>query len=290
MKITTCLMVICTMLAVSPLAMSQTQPTTQDEWRPVQLQLIPPGPYPVGSFEDVLKWMQDRIPELRFSIIRAAGTSTDYPKIQELNLKDVTVDQFFQVVKRAFPGVTVEQIQGYDASLYLIRIVDPAAAAQDREVSVYRLYEAIVGVREEGDMGTLEARNKKALNDLLSLVEAALKQAGLANKVVLQVHEPTQALVVAGPVAAQDVVKKVMAAIAPSDPQLTSKLRTMDQVVTEFNARYSDQVQRDATEFNEKYAKKVAELNALQLELQTLRKQLQPTTSANAPSTTRPKE
>jgi hypothetical protein len=201
----------------------------------VETRLMPSDRIQHKSLEDVLRTLNEKVPGFNSVVVRSPQVPAGYPEIDDLTPKNVTVGQFMQFVRSSFPAVTIEPIEGPNGMLYAVHIgvptnggpwdmagvpgMPPTAVGQfaqpnlvePTQVKVYRLDDIVASLVNDD---TPQAR-KKAMDDVLSLIQAALDQAGGTDKVVLNVHEATQTLVFKGAMSKMAILEQVLDTLKP---------------------------------------------------------------------------
>lgn len=273
MKLTRYFIVTCLslMTGLPVLAQSTTKPTTAS----IGEMIMPSERFKNATFEQVLSAIRDLAPDFNYTIVRQSGLPTNYPLIEDLSTRKITVDQFLFLVNRIY-GIKSEPVEGPSGTLWVFRIeqlggdaggslVEQARQAT-RHVQVYRLTEIISGL----ELGSAEKPDqKKIINDILSLVQAAIKESGNAKDIALQVHEPTQMLMVNGTPSQLYLVSSVLSELRPSKESLDRKMQETIQAQREKLNSYT----RELNDKNNVIASLTYELNEVR-----------------AKSTTRPKE
>jgi hypothetical protein len=195
---------------------------------PVEGEMLPEEKFSNVRLDDFLDVVKQKVTGFNSVVVRGPGVSQDYPILPSMGMKNVTIGQFLEFVQTAFPGVGIKRIDGPAAPLYVITIRNEGSEAvlgaeADRgdgsmDMMVFPLDKIIDKLVYEAP-GHTEDR-KKALDDVLSLVEAAMKQQSGGAVPALQVHEATQTLVVRGTTAQLKGLSKVLGSLAPTSDDL----------------------------------------------------------------------
>jgi hypothetical protein len=211
-----------------------------------------------GPLDEILNQIKDNAKGFNTVIVRSPGVPDSYPTLAPLTANGVTIGQFLQFIKTSYPGVEISRIDGPKDPLYVIRIslgnnqpwqlpgmpgngqpVDPATGAGigftlPPTVKVYPLGN-IVRALAEGRTGNGD-HTKQALDDVLSLVQATLDQAGATkDQTSIKVHEPTLSLVFRGSPDKIALLDQLLATLEPK--QDDSKLGKMRQEMEELMKR-----------------------------------------------------
>lgn len=253
------------------------QPATQPTTTLAASQIMMPAVrYQNAPLDEILNSLRDKVPSFNFTVVRAPGVPAGYPMIGDLNAKNVTVDQFLQFIEATF-GVGTVAIDGPAGPLYVLSVRQPdgdaveQARLKTRSVQIFPLSVIISALRVPDAKGVVPA-NKQLMNDVLSLVQAAVKEAGAEKDISLQAHEPTATLLVNGNQSQLNLVQLVLDALRPSQESLTAMNARLEAQLAESRgiAGQSQNIQRQ-----------------LQMEIDRLQRQL---SAAAQSSTTRPKE
>jgi hypothetical protein len=196
--------------------------------------IVPEVTFEDQRLDDIIEFLTDLEPRFKALVIRDPDVPRDYPQVR-LRLKRVPLGQILEVLTTAFPDIEVSPVQanngpqGAEARpVYIIKVhaSDRAKAASGEVVpggvKVYRLTN-VVGTLAQSAHPDLSAKErptaeKEAMDQVLSLVKAALSQVGQGGgnpPPVLQVHPETQTLIFKGSSEQRDAVEDVLAALAP---------------------------------------------------------------------------
>jgi hypothetical protein len=227
--------------AVPPAAPRAETPTIELEPLPAQkLQ---------GPLDEILNQIKEKAKGFNTVIVRSENVPESYPTLAPLTANGVTIGQFLEFVKTSYPGVEISRIDGPNDPLYVIRIslgnpqpgmpgsgqpLDANGYPITANVKVYPLGN-IVRALAEGKTGNGD-HTKQALDDVLSLVQATLDQAGATNdQTSIKVHEPTLSLVFRGSGDKIALIDQLLATLEPK--QDDSKLGKMRQEMEELIKR-----------------------------------------------------
>ncbi|WP_428940226.1 hypothetical protein [Fontivita pretiosa] len=206
----------------------QTQPTTAptDQNLPVEARLFPGERLGNVRLDDVLDYIRDRVPDFNAVVIREAGVPDDYPTLPQLDLRNVTIGQFMTFIGESFANVSVKLVPGPFVPLYVVQIrsggpglpVIDAPARPQSIVRVYRLREITDALISQSRSATTQPADgttarTQAISHVLSVVQAALEQAGEKTQPVLKVHEPTLTLIFKGTESQQFVLEEALRAL-----------------------------------------------------------------------------
>lgn len=252
------------------------------------------------TLDDLLTYLKDTVPGFNSVVIRSTGIPNDYPTLPDLSLKNVTVGQVLELLRTSYPGVSIHRIDGKGPSgvpLYAVRIemsggpgmiggygmppgIFPAPTEPPKPlVKVYRLNEIIANLNGGSDA-------KKSMDDVLSLVQAALDETGDSQeKVVLKVHQQTQTLVFKGSPEKMAVLEQALDALRPKECEQIAKMegqvenvKQQYQNLAEQSDRQQQLLRNDLAErqaLEEQVLAMKAELTQAQIELKATK---QPTT------------
>jgi hypothetical protein len=202
-------------------APARTKPTT------VPLDgILPEMRFDGQTLDEVIEYIQTIVPDFNAVIIRPPGMPADQPTVPRMTLKNVTLLQLLQVLE-ASASTKVDIIDGESGPVYTLRLLpnpwEVARGPGSRAETVVRVFALgdIVNSMAQTRNGEPKDRQKTAMNDLLSLVQAALEQAGGDDTPVLQIHEATQTLVFKGTKAQLEIVAQALAALPkPSETEV----------------------------------------------------------------------
>jgi hypothetical protein len=146
--------------------------------------------------------------------------------LPDIDLKNINRNQFIEVLKQTVPQLAIDRVDGDSGTVFLFRFstaaggggapAGPAMAAlvaapspsPPPTVQVYRLGPLLHSAND--------ADRKKALNDILTLVQAALEAHGSANQALMKVHEATETLIFRGNADQTEVVQGALKALEPT--------------------------------------------------------------------------
>jgi hypothetical protein len=256
-----------------------------------------------GPLDDILNQIKDKAKGFNTDIVRSPGVPETYPTLAPLTANGVTIGQFLQFIKSSYPGVEINRIDGPKDPLYVIRIalgnnapwqlpgmpgngqpIDPTTGAAvgfppPVTVKVYPLGN-IVRALAEGKTGNGD-HTKQALDDVLSLVQATLDQAG-ANKdqTSIKVHEPTLSLVFRGSPDKIALLDQLLATLEPKedDSKVGKMRREMEEMSKQYDASRSgdresiDILRKQLQERTAEMEDKAVALAAAQAQLQEMKR------------------
>ncbi len=194
--------------------------------------ILPPLSITEASLEDVLVRIKDGLPGFNAIVLREPGVPSDYPKLRNLNVNHITLSQFMVFLDKSFGCLNVTLIPGQGTSgLWVIHVRedqgsqdakasatakagDPMAPpeANANHVSVFPLREVIPEIASH--QNDEKYTQKQAMDDILSLLQAALKAEASGTPAEIQVHEATEMLVVKGSAAQVQLVAETLGAFA----------------------------------------------------------------------------
>jgi hypothetical protein len=199
-----------------------------------------------NPLEDVVQFLQDAVPAFKVVVVRDPNVPADFPSIR-LRLKRVTIAQVLELLPIAYPNITIAETTGSPDVIYCIKVHADATgqlrgngngglfgggigggAAPQPTVGIYRLSGIVASLA--GKSGTPNAE-KEALNQSLSLIKAALDEAG-GDAPTLRVHEGTQTLIFKGTVAQQGALQKAMEALQPNEVESAKEFQKKTEDMT----------------------------------------------------------
>jgi hypothetical protein len=255
----------------------------------VEAHIIPGEQMPRTSLDKMLDYLKDKVPGFNSAVVREPDVLSDYPTLPDMTLKNVTVGQLLELVRSSYPGVDITRIDGPNSPLYVVTIraargVPTQSSAQQAAqvaaqqaaqlasqaslfgqngaaaaiapqsdvplVHVYRLNDIVQSLASQ----TGSNDTKKAMEDILSLIQAALDQAGGNDGTVsLKVHEPTQTIVFKGSPRKMVVLEQVLETLRPrpGDPGTSEgyrqRQRNLEKSVAELEVQVAQLKAASAT-------------------------------------------
>jgi hypothetical protein len=202
-------------------------------------------------------------------------------RLPDIDLKNIDLNQLIEVLKQTVPQLTIDRVAGDSGTVYLFRVspqgagggamggglsftspamamaANPNAPGVASGVQTATGYtSAAVGAVPSAPpqpsvqiyrLGPLlpaagEADRKKALNDILALVQAALEAQGSANQALMKVHEATETLIFRGNQEQLEVVQIALKALVPTSVE-SERTKLRDQLVAE-RGRIQDKIEQ----------------------------------------------
>jgi hypothetical protein len=219
-------------------------------------QVLPELSFTDVSLEDLTLFLQDVNPAFKALVVRDPDAPADFPQLR-MRLKNVTTKVFLDVLMQAYSDLEITKVGPADQPVYVIKVHAPrnapaAAAAGGRGgVKVYRLSNALgsvlnnQGIAMPADPKARVPVEKAALDHVLSLVKAALAQAGGTGP-VLQVHEETQTLIFKGSVDQRAAVEDALSALGVNIPPDNSESAALRREVDQWRSRLEEERARAA--------------------------------------------
>jgi hypothetical protein len=206
-----------------------------------------------SRLSEVVTYLRDTCPRFKVVMIPDPQCADPDPTLPDIDLKNVDLNQVLDVLSQTLPQLTIDGVQGQQGPVCLLKLGAPAGGQPPR-LQVYRLTPLIPDT----------ADRKTYLNDILSLVQAALEAHGSANNVLMKVHEQTGTLIFRGNAAQTDVVERALKALEPTNAesqrakiqlqfqadrermqvrvsQLEDRLKEAETVAAEYRKRANDQ-------------------------------------------------
>jgi hypothetical protein len=245
MKITFYTIITCGILSAATFVLAQTQtPATQ----PVEQRVLPEVRFDGVGFDDVMAFFRDVAPGFSPYIVRDSNVASNTPQLT-LHAKDITIDQFLVFLEQAY-GVKTTKVEGPVNPIWVIKIPHTVGnfKSDRRLLRPYSLRDAIVPLIT-GRNGNTTDIEKQALQDVLMLIQTALKEAHADQDVSIKVHEPTRTLLVYGALQAHDVVDQVLQTLRPSTDDIRAK---SEEELRKLRAKFDEQaaVMQDLTDSN----------------------------------------
>lgn len=214
-------------IAAAPLRAQETAPAAVRGREDV---VMPELKFDGIPFDDMMEYLRD-VTEMNIVVQRARGTPADYPKVGKIRLTKVTPTQFFAFLETAY-GVGVRKIEGPAGPLFVVSINAPPgtggglfggnAQPQQEEQPHFRIFDLAEAIN------TVRARNSRMQNasepleDVMSLLQAALDQSGQKTKPTLTVHKATQTLLFRGTQESARTIENSLQALRSKNPPGTA--------------------------------------------------------------------
>jgi hypothetical protein len=184
--------------------------------------------------DKVLDQLRASVPWFHYVIFRQPGTPRDEPRLPQMSMDGVTVEQFLKLITDEYPAiVSIRRIDGDKTPLYEVNIADPSKIAgkeseSSHDASATQPVMKVFALADLVDSLNVSDNSKKAMDDILSLVQAALDASGTdaKNPTVLKVHQPTQTLIFKGTPEKLAVLSQALDALRPKLDSETVKLRS----------------------------------------------------------------
>jgi len=199
-------------LVFSGLAFAQA-PMKSPERVSADLQLVKQIEFTNTTLRDAIKLLQKECPGFQAVVVPDPRYPDFVPVLPNLRLKNLPLGQVMEVIKRLDPDqLRVDSVYYVESSVWIFRIRrmnevrkpgPPVAVRPPVEVEVFRL-------------GPLVPKNatdrSKALNDILSLLQAVVDASGPSN-LMMKVHAPTETLIVRGNSLEVDMIRRALATL-----------------------------------------------------------------------------
>ena len=200
---------------------------------------------------DAVSYLRQTCPRFKVVVVPDPQCADPDPVLPDINLKNVDLQQFLEVLKQTLPQLSIEGVEGQQGPVCLLK-VGATAGTQLPLLQVYRLSPLIPA----------SAADRKAyLNDILSLVQAALEAQGSASNVLMKVHEGTGTLIFRGNAAQTEVVERALKALAPTTAESE-------------RAKYQEQMQANRDRMGERSAQLEIRLREAEAEANDARKRI----------------
>lgn len=197
------------------------------------------------SLPDALVQLQQKVPGFHSVIVPIQTNPVDPSTLvlPKFSAKDLTLGQFLDFLQATFVGLQVQVIDGPHAPLYVIHVqAIPGQVVQQpaQEVRVYSLKDIVLSMLN-GDFS--EKAKKKALDDLLTLMQSAVSRVAEGQSYALSVHEPTMTMLCQGTPKMIATLDQTVSALEPRDAELDMQRqldaaakaaqRAQEQVITQ---------------------------------------------------------
>jgi len=195
----------------------------------------------------------------------------DYHPAVTMSLKNLPLSQILEVIGKSLPELRVDKVSSGIGDVWIFRIHHSNEAGQPTvggqpAVMVYRLTHLI---------RTNTADRSKALNDILSLVQAALDATGSNQPSLMKVHAPTETLIFRGHPTQLEAVNRTLKALEPT-PEEIGHSREFEQAKNEFKnlAAHTSQLEQSLAQAQTEAAELKKRLNQQNEEIEKLQAKL----------------
>ena len=168
--------------------------------------------------QDAIDYFKDACPGFQAVIVHDPSCPDANPMLPNMSLKSLPLSQILEVIGKALPDLKVEKVSSRKGgNVWIFRVHGPAGAndaskdAGRPTMMVYRLSHLITALDRP-----------KALNDVLSLLQAALDASNCKEVPLLKVHAATETLIFKGVPVQQEVVKHTLKALEPTAEEIAS--------------------------------------------------------------------
>jgi hypothetical protein len=190
------------------------------------------------NLSEAVEYLRKSCPHFQAVVVSDGEHNTSEVGLPDIDLKNIDLNQLIEVLKQTVPQLAIDRVAGDSGTVFLFRLSTPAAVGSGATggrglgpaIGVPSGYVPSVGAAAPPPpsvqvyrLGPLlppgEADEKKALNDILTLVQAALEAHGSANKALMKVHEATQTLIFRGNAEQTEVVQAALKALEPTSAE-----------------------------------------------------------------------
>jgi len=281
MKTPPTLLAVVLAATVSSLCLAQQPPppTAQSPSRPsssVGDHLVKELAFNQTPLDDVLRSLESECPGFQAVIVHDPRFP-DFNPVVDMSLKNLPLSQILEVIGKSLPELRVDKVSSNKGDVWIFRIQrsnygQPTSnVTAQPTVMVYRLTPLI---------RANAADRSKALNDILSLVQAALEAMGSNQPSLMKVHAATETLIFRGFPNQLEAVNRTLRALEPT-PDETARSRELDQARNKTTSLYGemDQLQRsleqarkEAADARQRMLQQTEEIEKLQARLRSLEK------------------
>ena len=256
----------------------------------MQEKVLPSLDLQAVPLSDFLDFVSQLVPGFQYVIVRDAGVPNDFPTLPSMKLKKVTFGQVMSIIQEAIPLIEthpVESEKGAVVHVFKIHGTSPRAGAgpdgnaglssgrcgggaggaecAGNAAGTESGWRLGAGRVRQADQAAKQAARKKiaddyhaavkasqtnALNAVLSLIKAALAQAGDGSvSPIVQIHEETQTLIVRGSPEQISAVQKALEALTPQ-----AVLAPLQEKFAETEHRYAAELAKSNDELSRRNA------------------------------------
>jgi hypothetical protein len=209
---------------------------------------------------DVLNELQHKVPDFRSVIVTNPFFPVDPGTLilPKLSAKDLTLGQFMDFLQAAFPGLSVQAIDGPHTPLYVIHVQSLQQPSTSMPVStVVKVYPLKDIVAEMAGPDNSAKAKKQALDDLMTLMVSVVNGFGDNQQYALNVHEPTMTMICRASPQAIAALDQTVTALEPKG----EFVNLQSQLGTQMNLNIQAQHEMDAYKMRlEDKAKEMDEL------------------------------
>jgi hypothetical protein len=256
---------------------------------------IDDAPMPTGrienvSVQDFLERYKKWLPNFRYIIYREPSVTGRGPILPTMDTTELRFAEFVDFVNASCPGVHIQADHVADPQqvcpLYVVTLSVPAAdvRAHVKLPTVVKVFSMTEAIRMQQVLHNED--QKKATDDVLSLIQTVIDESPGGNQASMRVHEETDSLIFKGPESISGEVGEAIQSIAthkiPVDPQITEELEEDRSKLAQFQKREQELMQHFGSS---------PELTAVREQIARLRKsidELKVRQAAFAAGTTRP--
>lgn len=232
---------------------------------------------------DAADYLRDAAPGFQAVVVADPQCPDPNPVLPEMALKNVELQQLLAVFTKAIPQLTIEAIRGEKGSVYVFKLAAPESVgglgggmggmgmpgrggAQTPRFDAYRLSPLIPAGASD---------RTKALNNILSFLQAALETHGSMSGVVMKVHEPTETLIFRGNQDQTEAVEKALKALEPTQGEsertkmqdrFNSDRERLQSRIAELERRLGE-AHDDAALFRKQISQQASEIETLKARL-----------------------
>ena len=199
---------------------------------------------------DAVSYLRQTCPRFKVVVVPDPQCADPDPVLPDINLKNVDLQQFLEVLKQTLPQLSIEGVEGQQGPVCLLKV----ARFLGRNCHSCRFTDLARSFPPAAD-------RKAYLNDILSLVQAALEAQGSASNVLMKVHEGTGTLIFRGNAAKTEVVERALKALAPTTAESE-------------RAKYQEQMQANRDRMGERSAQLEIRLREAEAESNDARKRI----------------
>ena len=193
-----------------------------------------------ARLSDVIAYLRQSCPRFKVVLVPDPQCPDPDPALPDIELKNVELNAFLEVLTKMLPQLTLDAVDSGYGEVDLLKLAAPPGGTgkgvmgggmggmgggmELPRTQVYRLSHLIRA--DAGSQGTRAA----AMNDILSLVQAAVEAAGSSKDVLMKVHEATETLIFRGSPTQIEVVERALKALEPTNGEKDlAKLREQMQ-------------------------------------------------------------
>ncbi|HTW94686.1 MAG TPA: hypothetical protein VMD30_07840 [Tepidisphaeraceae bacterium] len=195
---------------------------------------LPSNGYGGLTLREALEQIRAIDPHFNYTIVTRNGANPDGPVLPRMEATGITVDDFMQFLELGcLRGVAVQPVgsTGDRVFMYVI-LIDGSVEQSNTEVRVFPLGSAVDSTAADAS----DNARINAMNNILSLLQAAVQATGDTTPYKMRVHEPTLTLIFAGDQREEKAIQDAVDAVSEPRQDLSIKVLQLEDKLAESQA------------------------------------------------------